>query len=185
MKYFTKIAGAMQTEYKFKGNRVFRTITSTQPFEGAKQPNIDQKFFMRTDEVKDFAEKQALLKRFHTEKMTEFKKLSSKRKKKKFRYLNYGPYLAGSTAGGALQGVSAAYLINVHNKKYKDYTKTFEPLADPLNQLYLSKGTASKKLVDLSREYKEMNKFIRREGKNIGINVAATYSHRASYRPSK
>ena len=36
MKYLTKIAGTEQLSYEFKGKHVYRTITSTQSFEGAK-----------------------------------------------------------------------------------------------------------------------------------------------------
>jgi len=74
MKYLIKQAGTEQTSYQFKGKHVIRTIESTQPFEGATQPDPEAKYFKSSTRVKDFAEQEAIKKRFKVNGMAKFKK---------------------------------------------------------------------------------------------------------------
>ncbi|MBC8551486.1 MAG: hypothetical protein H8D23_17715 [Candidatus Brocadiales bacterium] len=83
MKYLIKQAGTEQASYEFKGKHVYRTTTSTQPFDGAKQPNPEEKFFTKRERVKDFAEQEAIKRRFKTQDMLGFKKAAAKKCKKK------------------------------------------------------------------------------------------------------
>lgn len=72
-----KFAGSQQVEYKEVGKKLYRIIHSTQPFEGAKQPDLNAKYFFRKDEIKDFKTKGTILKQLHREKMKFFKKQAS------------------------------------------------------------------------------------------------------------
>ena len=94
MKYLIKQAGTEQTSYEFKGKHVYRTTTSTQPFEGAKQPNPEEKFFTKTERIKDFSEQESIKRRFKAQDMMTFKKAagckSKKKGKKKLKYMTKG-----------------------------------------------------------------------------------------------
>jgi len=72
-----KLAGTMQTEYQVKGKKVYRIYHSSSNFEGAKQPNLEAKYFTRKDEIEDFSEKREIIRRMGVEGMGTFKKLAA------------------------------------------------------------------------------------------------------------
>ncbi len=60
IKNFTKQAAKPQITFRTRGKRVFQDMKSNSFFPGSKQPNLDYKYFERTDEIKDFGMKQLI-----------------------------------------------------------------------------------------------------------------------------
>ena len=74
-----KKAGKEIIKYKMRGNKVTRIIESQSNFLGAKQPNKEVKFFVRRDQIRDFASKQAIRRKVALDRMKFFKKMGSKK----------------------------------------------------------------------------------------------------------
>ncbi len=110
--YLSKTAGTMQTEYQVKGNKVYRIYHSSSNFEGAKQPNIEAKYFTRKDEINDFSEKREILRRLKLDEMSQHKKLAEKKKTgpltdKEIKSKLYAGAILGGTTGLYLSGAAS------------------------------------------------------------------------------
>ena len=75
MKYFTKLAGTEQISFEERGKDIFRIKTSTQPFDGASQPDPEAKFYTQRTKIRDFTTQQEIRKQLNYLEMPKKKRI--------------------------------------------------------------------------------------------------------------